>query len=139
MPIVSVDTDLPTNLSNATPALLAKDVIELRDLQKALKKKEGFLAEALKARIKKTHDGKEITLTMEEYKAYFAEDVIATEDPEKALIIKHVTQSRFDTKGFRAADPETAAKWSKPVEMVQLRSYNPITKKVGSGGNEFEG
>ena len=57
------------NLDNATPEFLADELGEIRDKQKTLKKQEGFIKAALKARV----DDDTISVTGEFYTALFSD------------------------------------------------------------------
>lgn len=100
-------------LHNLSQEVLVDMIVEARQQQKALKQQEGLLTEALKGKTTpplasspEPWDGRKIQGTT----------------PSHALQVRVVKQERFDTKGFKAAHPDIAQKFTKTLVFTQLIS-----------------
>lgn len=110
-------SDAFPSLANVTVPYLIDEIKRLRDVQKDAKALEGYLAEGLKARFQDA-DGHPTPLT-ESNKKEFAGKTFKSDN--YVLTVEYVEQSRLDGDALRAAEPEIAAKYVKPVVFNQFK------------------
>lgn len=99
------------NIDNATVGFLMDEVGRVRDLQKVLKKHEGFFLEAMKAR----HDPPIVEANGSLL------DKVEIKGENYTGTISFVEQLRFDTETFQKDHPDLYAQYKKPLTFFTIK------------------